>query len=232
MFNKKRDTEIPGIKYLEDYRNKKLNPSVDSDESMYQIPFYKGEDYFANIESCQKFLKAVEAVVRKSDRYSKYKDYLINEIKLNHCQVLKDITVEDAKIEMHHGPIFTLYDYCRIILEWYLYKGLKISTMRIADTVLREHEENHVQVVMLSQTIHDDVGNRNIFLNEKQGWGDINAFVNKYLDVIPPDLKEKFNRYVDRSMMSESDDYGLLRLNPKLWTTKFDYVAPEESSEG
>lgn len=231
MFNKKRETEIPGIKYLEDYRNKKLNPNIDSEESMYQIPFFKEDQYFASVESYQKFLKAVEAVVRKSDRYAKYKNYLVNDIKLNHCQVLKDITVDDATIEMHHGPIFTLYDYCRIVLEWYLYKGMKITTMRIADTVLREHEENHVQVVMLSQTIHDDVGNRNIFLNTKQAWGDVNAFISRYIDAIPPDLKEKFNRYIDRSMMSESDDYGLLRLNSKLWETKFDYVAPEEIPE-
>lgn len=229
MFKKDKKTEIPGIKYLEDYRNKKLNPNIDSDNSIYQIPLFKEDNYFANIESTQKFLKAVEAVVRSSDRYSKYKDYLINDMKLNHCQVLKDITVDDARLEMHHGPIFTLYDYCRIILEWYLLKGMKISTMRVADTVLREHEENHVQVVMLTQTIHDDVGNRNIFLNTKQAWGDINTFVSKYIDAIPPDLKEKFNRYIDRSMMSDSDDYNLLRLNSKLWETKFDYVTPEET---
>lgn len=231
MFNKKRETEIPGIKYLEDYRNRKLNPSVDSDDSMYQIPFFKNDGYFASIESYQKFLKAVEAVVRRSDRYAKYKNYLLHDIKLNQCQVLKDITEDDATIEMHHGPIFTLYDYCRIILEWYLLKEMKITTMRIADTVLKEHEENHIQVVMLSQTIHDDVGNRNIFLSTKQAWGDINAFISKYIDAIPPDLKEKFNRYVDRSMMSESDDFNLLKLNPKLWETKFDYISPDDTSE-
>lgn len=220
---------LPGIKYLEEYRETKKTAIIDSNESMYQIPFYKDESYFANPDSYQKFIKACEDMVRKCERYTKYKNYLMSEVKLNHCQVLKSVTSEDATIEMHHGPVFTLYDYCRIVLEWYLMKSMRITTNRIADTVLREHEENHVQVVMLSQSIHDEVGDREIFIHIDQAWGNINAFIKKYHEAIPKDLKEKYDRYLDRSMMMESDDFDVLTLNRKLWESEF--TVPELNQE-
>lgn len=204
---------LPDIEYTQDeYTN-----YIDSDNSLYQIPYFKRDEYFSNLDSFTKFVKACEKLVRSSDRYTAYKKYLMTIAKLDHCQVFKDVTNEDADIEMHHGPIFTLFDYCSIMIEWFLIHDYKISTFRIADAVLREHEENHVQVVMLSSTIHQEVHERNIFISTKQAFGDLKTFILKYDKAIGKDLREKYNRYIDRSMVSKSTDYGLLDLNCKLW---------------
>lgn len=205
--------ELPDISYGDDIRN----PYVNSDNSMYMIPFYKSDEYFNSLEAYNNFISGVERNVRSSDRYSKYKSYLMNEIKLDHCQVLKDVTEEDCEIELHHGPIFTLYDVCAIILEYYRLRGWKITTFRIADTVLKEHELNHVNCVMLSASVHEQVHNRNIFINLKQAWGDINAFINKYHDAISPEYRMKYNMYIDSSILRESEDYGTFDLNPLLF---------------
>lgn len=210
--------QLPDIEYKEDIVNDKLVKFIDSPKSLYIIPLTKDEEYFSNIDSYQKFAKAVEKLVRVSDRYSKYKAYLRDEAKLDHCQVLKDITSEDAEIEMHHGPIFTLFDYVCVMIEYFIQMKWKITTFRIADQILKEHEENHIQVVMLSSTIHEKVHDKNIFIHPSQAFGDLNAFINKYYSAIGRDLREKYNRYWDRAKMTESTDYGTLELNKKLWT--------------
>jgi hypothetical protein len=209
---------LPDIEYTTSDDNKVI-PIVDSLKSMYQIPLYKDVDYFSNIESYVNFIKGCERAVRGHDRYKKYIYYLKNVVGLKHCQVLPDIEPDDKgkiEIEMHHGPIFTLYDYCEIMLEYFILKNKKISTFRIADAVLDEHQRNHVQVVMLLSTIHEEVHNRNIFINYKQAFGDLNAFVKKYGIALSDPLKEKLNKYIDKSMMYDSNDFGILKLNDTL----------------
>lgn len=210
------DKSLPDILYG---IGENRSPYVDSATSLHVIPLYKPEEYFTSLESFNHFISGVEKQVRTSDRYSKYKNYLMEEIHLNHCQVLNDLTNLDCDIELHHGPIFTLYDICSIVLEYFQLRKWKISTFRIADQVLTEHEENRVNCVMLASTIHEQVHNRNIFISMKQAWGDVNAFVNKYFDAISPEMRMKYNRYVDASMIRESEDYGVLNLNGELFVT-------------
>lgn len=204
--------ELPNITY--DTSGK--TAIVDSFSSLYNIPFEKPMEFFSSLESRNNFIKGCEKLVRINDRYSKYINYLKKQVKLNYCQVLKGLTDEDCTIEMHHGPIFTLYDYCDIIVNWYLKKGYKLTTFRVADTVLEEHLKNRIQVVMLSITMHEEVHARDIFINTKQAWGNLGKFIKIYGDGIDNDLREKYNRYMDRSMMMDSTDYDLLELNPMI----------------
>lgn len=204
---------LPDILYMKT----KLTPIIDSNQSTYQIPYFKDYDYFSNWESYNVFVRECEKLVRTNPRYKKYINYLKKEVKLNHCQVLSNLTDEDCPIEMHHGPIFNLFDYCSIIIEYYLIKGWKITTFRIADTVLNEHLKNHIQVVMLSTTIHQEVHARDIFINYKHAYGDLNAFCKKYSIAFTDEHKEKLNRYIDHSLVSDSTDNGLLKLNKYLY---------------
>ena len=87
--------ELPGITYKT--TNNNVIPIVDSSRSMYQIPLYKDESFFSNIESYVNFIKGCERKVRENDRYRKYIYYLKNVVGLNHCQVLPDIEPESSK---------------------------------------------------------------------------------------------------------------------------------------
>ena len=203
--------ELPNIEYSAGGGQAK----VDSPSSEYLLLFYKNEEYFSSIESKNKFLKNCEKLVRTNKRYKAYIRYLKQEVKLNRCQVLSNLTDEAVTIEMHHGPIFTLYDICEIGVDYFLSKNMKITTFRIAKWVLDEHWANRIQVVMLSTTIHQEVHDRQLFLNMKQAWGDLHAFLKRYK--LNRDLKEKYNRYVDESMMMDSTTYELLKLNEKLF---------------
>ena len=199
------------------YDRSKITPVIDARTSFYNIPFYKNEDYFSSIDSYTNFIKGCERLVRQNDRYKKYINYLKKEVKLNKCQVLKNIDDEDASIEMHHGPVFTLYDYCAIMVEYFLAKKWRITTMRIADQVLMEHQKNRIQIVMLSTTMHEEVHARNIFININQAYGNLPEFLNKYGYVLPLEYKEKLNNYIDRSLLYDSSDFGILELSKKLY---------------
>lgn len=203
--------ELPNIIY----ENKK-NPTIDSDTSMYNIPFEKPIEYFSNLESRNNFIKGCERLIRTNDRYSKYINYLKKKVKLNYCQVLKSLTDEDCSIEMHHGPIFTLYDYCSIIINYNIKKGFSITTYDIADKVLDEHIKNRIQVVMLSTSVHEEVHAREIFISTKQAWGNLGKFIKIYNIGIDDDLREKYNRYMDKALMMDTNTYEILDITKKI----------------
>lgn len=194
---------------------------VDSTNADYLLEFEKSPEYFSNLTSYTRFVKEVEKLVRSSKRYSAYKAELMGKINMDHCQVLSDMEFSESEskdvIEMHHGPIFNLFDVCSIVLEYFLYRGWVITTMTVADMVLSEHEKNRVQVVMLCSSIHEMVHNGDVFLNVEQGYGKLDEFIAKYEKVFPRSLKEKYNRYMDRSMMYQSNDFGNLEINQKIF---------------
>ena len=198
------------------YDKSKITPIVDAKTSLYQVPYFKDSEYFSNFESYNQFIKGCERLVRQDIRYKNYIRELKQRVRLNRCQVLKNITDDDADIEMHHGPIFTLYDYCTIITEYFLMRHWKISTPRIANECLNEHERHRIQVVMVSSTVHEEIHARNIFINQHQAFGNLQQFITKYADAISDEYREKINRYIDRSLLMDSNDFGVLSLNKAL----------------
>lgn len=197
------------------YEREDGNATVDSPESMFKLQFEKTAEYMSNLESRNRFIKKTEQLVRRNDRYSKYIYELKTKKGLNHCQVLSHLTDKDCTIEMHHGPIFTLYDICDIMIDHFLRKGWEITTYDIADKVLDEHWANRIQVVMLSISIHQDVHDREIFISTDQAWGNLTEFLKRYK--LSPELREKYNRYMDRCQVLDSTAYDRLQLNEKIF---------------
>lgn len=203
-----------------DFKKTNKNPTIDSDTSLYTLPFYKDAEYFSNLDNFVGFIKAVESMVRTSKYYARYISYIKNEVGLNFCQVLSNIKQEDetdnVEIEMHHGPILTLFDYACILTDWYLYNDKKINTFIIANKVLEEHFENRIQVVMLSKTVHEEVHDKNVFLNTKHAFGDLNAFIDKYKDGLSSEQIDKINNYIKLCEKYDSFDKDTLKLREKV----------------
>lgn len=207
-----------------EYKKINKNPTLDAETSEFELPFYKDVEYFANIDNFVSFVKAVERMVRSSSYYSRYIKYLKEEIGLRACQVLSNIEDEYADIEMHHGPILTLFDYAAIITDYMLATNQKINTFRVADILLEEHYNHNVQVVMLSKTVHEQVHENNIFINLNQAFGDLNAFLKKYRLGIHPEQVQKINHYIELSKKYDSFDKDVLKLSGfvKSWSKEND----------
>lgn len=196
---------LPGITY-----EGGIEKLVSSDDTQDVIMMYKPRDFFDDDVSYTKFVKAVEALVRKSDDYKAFVNWVKNILGVNFCQVSSQIIDGDATIEMHHGPLFTLFDYVSIVLNDFIQRGKKISTYRVADAVLQEHFDLRVQVVMLAKTNHEAIDNRDIFLNMRQGIGNVNAFIQKYARALDDEQKYKIWSYINYSKSNETFDTGIL----------------------
>lgn len=193
-------------------------PCVSSDNSMYYLPYDKGEEFFSIYENEVRFYKGVEDLVRHHPFYKKYIKYLIEVVGIRSCQVMPNIEVPDDKkskvtIEMHHGPMLTLFDVCQIITQYYLAKHCpNITTAFIANVVIEEHRLNNVRVVLLSKSVHMQVTEGNVFLNYNMGFGNTEAFLVKYKEGITKPVAEKINRYIKQSIEHDSYDNDVFKI--------------------
>lgn len=209
-------TNLPNIEHTEIDGS----PVVDSNDSEIFIPFYKDDMYFTSPENEVSFIKKVEQLVRGHNDYKRYIKFIREDVGIQCCQVMSNISdasTEDKKevrlLDMHHGPILNLFDVTQIILHHSLARKEKITTFSIAERVIDEHFEHNVSVVMLSETAHEQVHLDNIFLTDKQKWGDVNRFLVKYKDGLNNSLIRKINNYVERSLKNDSYDNGVLTIN-------------------
>ena len=213
--------KIPGI----DVNKPNTNPTIDSDESYYEIPFYKDVDYMFSLENEVAFIKAVERMVRTSKYYSRYIAHLKVDLGLNFCQVKgnisedEDVGVTDL-IEMHHGPIFTLFDVVSIILNYMLAKDMKITTFSVANKVIEEHFKHRVQTVMLCETVHQLVHDNKVFLNYRQGFGDLYSFLEIYYEGLDEIMVNKIIDYIEKCKKYDSNDFGNLNVIVTRWKTE------------
>lgn len=198
--------KLPGIEYKGD-----ISKFIESESDMYSnICFYKDLDYFKDEVLYSKFVKACEKQIRNSKDYSAFISYVKNVLGINYCQVSSKIYDTDATIELHHGPIFTLYDVTSVVLNWYLKTGTKINTFRIVNRVLDEHFDLHVQVIMMTTTNHQAAHNRDIFNHFNQGIGNINEFIKFYSDCLDDIHKYKIWNFINFCKDNPSFDRGIL----------------------
>lgn len=191
--------------------NKTNNPKIFSSiEEGYKIKFLKKKKDFEDYEAYDKFIRSCIKTIRNDPRYKNYIFHL-KDNGLNHCMFFGKINDEMAPIEMHHGPLFTIYDIVSIISTKLLEEGVKINTFIISDKVLEEHENNNIQVTMLCKTVHQKFHDGDIFISLKQSFGKVNKFIENYGKGLLPEHMYNMEKYIELSQMHNSTDNGLLR---------------------
>lgn len=197
--------DLPGIQY-----EGGIERAITSDDTTDAIMMYRPREAFVEDAPYKAFVKDVERMVRTSGDYKAFVNWMKNVLGINFCQVSSKIIDGDATIEMHHGPIFTLFDYTAVILNHMLMSGEKVSTFRVASRVIDEHFAGRVQVVMLAVTNHEAISNRDLFLNVRQGIGNVDGFIKKYAAALDDEQKYKIWAYINFSKTNETFDTGIL----------------------
>ena len=201
--------EMPNITYKGN-----LAKNISADDDYYQeIAYFKTIEDFIDETSYSRFIKAVENMVRTSNDYKAFVDYIKNTLGLDFCQVFSKVYDKvDANVEFHHGPIFTLYDICEVELTKFIKTGQRINTFRVADAVLDLHFNMKVNGVLLSTTVHEMVHNQDIFINLNQAIGDVNAYIEENARYFTPEVKYKLWTYAKMCEDNQSFDKGGLDL--------------------
>ena len=185
--------------------------TLTSEKSYYNINFFMNPNELTFSNNYTKFIRSVEGLVRKSEEYTNYIDYIRNQIGLNYCMVMPNIDGDNAKIEMHHGPILTLYDYISIFIEYYIKVNKNFNSFKLAEAIIKAHYRNEIQVVMLSVSVHQLVHDNKIFIHPKQAFGDFNKFIKKYKLGLTDEMKNNINDYITLSEMYKSNDFGVIK---------------------
>ncbi len=171
-------------------------------KDMY-LPYFKEEKHFVVHTEYVKFVKSVEALIRRSKEYKAYISYLKGTVGLKKCMIFGNVDDDMAPVEMHHGPIFTLYDYVEIELISVFKKNKEpVSSFRIADHVLQNHFDNIIQVVMLSEAAHLAVHPtkkevKPEFVDIDSAWGNIVEYINRYGSYFSYNHVMRLKRYME-----------------------------------
>lgn len=199
--------EVKGIK--------KGKPKLKSNG--YVLPLYKNKKKLSDLDYYNKFIKNIEDIIRGSKEYKAYKKDLMENKGLNHCMVFPNINQEIDKkitIEMHHGPILTLYDYCDIVIKWCLHHDINIASTTIFKIIMDEHFNNNIQVVMLCDLAHKLFHAGQIYINPKQAWGHLDIFIEKYKDGIDKKMEKIIDKNLEIGRTTHSfDKNGILTFN-------------------
>lgn len=216
-----------------DFTSVDNNPVIDSDNSSYYIPFNKTDEYFDVYENRVIFIKGCEALVRKHKFYKQYINYLINVVGMNTCQVLPNIDIDPNSkvvVEMHHGPILTLFDTCEIVLNHLLaHHDTHITTFSVANKVIEEHRLNNVRVMMVTKTVHQKIHDDSIMLNYNMGFGDTAEFLRKYSDGVDKSMRRKINAYIEWSKSNDSFDNAVLEIAENMTKYENDFDEFEDT---
>lgn len=196
----------------------------ENDEKMFLTYLRKNIDMMDERDR-KEFIKGTENIIRTSDDYKKYISHLKTNIPAcKSCALFNNITDDFTKIEMHHGPIFTLAEICIIVLNHYLKNNKNIDSFDIADEILEDHYNNLIQTVFLCQMAHKLTSNKktskNSFISLDHSIGDIVGFIRKYNDSITYYEINKIRNY-----MYLSDLY-----NKNQGVSIFDYLKEEVKS--
>jgi hypothetical protein len=199
--------ELPNI----EYRGNISKDILAKDDYFREIHYFKTSEDFIDEQSYSKFVKEVERLVRTNPDYKVYVDYIKHVLGVDFCQVFSHVYDKvDATIELHHGPIFSLYDICEIELQRFIMDGLRINVFRVADSVLDLHFNMKVNCVMLTKTVHEMAHNGDLFLN--QNIGDVASYIRDRHRYFTPEIRYKIWNYYQLAKDNPSFDRGVLDL--------------------
>lgn len=170
----------------------------------------------------ERFIKNVELIVRGSNLYKDYIQYLKEYRDMSRCEFFNNICIGKNKrakvrIEIHHEP-FTLYDLVNIVMNKYQKLEMDFDIYDIADEVMSLHYKNMVGLIPLSRTVHKLVGLGRLFIPLYVVDGRFFDFYKEYEPYIPEEikalLKEKFKLSRDIKFGEMINDVSIL--NKKL----------------
>lgn len=153
------------------------NPTLRAPRAVLDLYFNQTRESLSDPDVFRSFIKSAERQFRASREYKAYKAYLMDSIGIDRCQILGNITAEDADIELHHN-ILGLYDIATLITLHIVSTVGYINSMQLIQLLIIEHFNNRVGVTFLSKTAHQ------VFTNDNNGYIPPNQTFGKWWELL------------------------------------------------
>lgn len=163
-----------------------------------------------NAKQKDKFIKTVERIVRSSQEYKDYVQYLKEYIDMRECSFFSNVNNRYGKkvrIEIHHEPL-TLYYIVNIVLDKWIKEDWNLNPILIAEEVMKVHYENKVGLIPLSKTCHDLVHSGGLFIPLQNVYGSYVSFLKEYDEYISSDIRAVIENKLKLSKELVSIDDG------------------------
>ena len=139
------------------------------------------------------FIKTVTAMVRKCPEYARYRTFLLENLDMDRCSILSDLTPEEvsaAGLEIQHAPL-ALYDIAELILGQMQVDQMRITTFSVANRIMAYHWKGWVGLVPLTQTIHEAVHAGQVHVDPRTIFGNWQALLDENRGGLTEHLVEK-----------------------------------------
>lgn len=155
---------------------------------------------FDSEASYKKFVKNCEMLVRKSNEYKLWKEYIIDVLQVNTCMITHE-DINEVTIEVHHH-IPSLYGVVCAIVNKNIEDSEEFCTFDIARETIELHFKNRIGYVTLIRTMHEKFHNGHLDIPIEFVKGDYRRFIADYSRYMED---EDLNRINSRLTIHESN---------------------------
>lgn len=182
---------------------------IKSENSPFAEAFYF-EDFYDD-KIVKKFIKNVEKLIRTSKEYKSYIENLrTNVLALNHDSMLGNITTADVDLEFHHYP-FTLYEIVEVVMLDHFVNKKLFTSFSMAKEIMTLHNKHIIGLVPMTKTMHELAHSGDLFISQRQIFGDYKTFMADYNSGVTLDMKNKIQTMEYYSQNGVPSDFkGLL----------------------
>ena len=190
------------VDYAEDIPERMPIPEMD----VYTVPEFDLYDE----KGFQKYIYYIEKkCVRTSFEYQQMVRYLRENMDMNVCSFFQSVSNEattSIKIEIHHEPL-SLYDIVMAVYNKRSDKGESLEPEMVAKEVMYNHYAMTVGLIPLSETVHQLVHNKYLFIPNNKVFGRWKQFVSWYEDYIDPETRRILQSIQEKTDNGDYEDF-------------------------
>jgi hypothetical protein len=184
----------------------------------------------------EKTVMYIEKQIRASSEYRSYIRYLKEELDLTKCALLPNIDVKTTPVslEFHHFP-YTLFDITGTVGRAMVTEAgdeASVSTFDIAERVMKEHFENHVGLVPLTETLHQMAHSGAISIPFDKINGNFRAFSERYSKYIEPDFLDRIEALEKYNGSEDARSSNRFKLEKRIANYNVQYEREENEDGG
>ena len=163
---------------------------------------------FDDDSAYKKFIKNCERLIRSSQEYKLWRQYIVDVLGINTCTITHE-RMDEVTIEVHHH-VPSLFIVVKAVVNEKIEKELEFSTFDICLEVIKLHFQNKIGYTTLLKSIHEKFHNGFLSVPMDVVRGDYKYFLENYMQYLDEDDIDVINKRLATNSSNVSwarDDY-------------------------